>query len=136
VSEDRKASKPRADRKLADAKHTVRILVIEDDLDLAAAVCELLNASGYGATNAIDGVDALEQLRHAHLPNLILLDLMMPRMDGWKFRQEQMRDPRLKDIPVVVLSAVGQIGESIDATCILRKPVDPAALLDAVRRFS
>ena len=53
-----------------------------------------------------------------------LLDLMMPRMDGWAFRQAQLRDKKLKDIPVVVLSAVSEIGKPIKADEILRKPVD------------
>lgn len=136
MSEARKARTLRSDPKSADGKRKTRILVVEDDLDLGSAVCELLNASEYDASHAIDGMDALEQLSGPDLPDLILLDLMMPRMDGWKFREEQLRDPRLKDIPVVVLSAVGEIAESIDATHILRKPVNPVALLDAIERLS
>ncbi len=108
---------------------------MEDDKELGSAVCQLLNEFGYRASFTVDGVAALEQLNTIHLPDLIILDLMMPRMDGWKFRDEQLRDPRLNDIPVVVLSAVGEIAESINVTCILPKPVDPAALLNAVEQI-
>jgi two-component system, chemotaxis family, chemotaxis protein CheY len=136
VPKDRKADIQGDNRKPVNDKRTIRVLVIEDDLDLASAVCELLNASGHEASNAVDGMAALQKLRDGHLPDVILLDLMMPRMDGWKFREQQMSDAQLKDIPVVVLSAGGQIAESIDVTCILRKPVDPAALLNAIKRVS
>jgi two-component system, chemotaxis family, chemotaxis protein CheY len=136
VSEDRKTATARTVRRPSNGKRKIRILVVEDDIDLGAAVCELLNESDYDASHAIDGVDALERLSAGDLPALILLDLMMPRMDGWKFREEQMRDSRLRDIPVVVLSAVGEIVEAIDALHILRKPVSAAMLLDAVARFS
>jgi CheY-like chemotaxis protein len=65
---------------------------------------------------------------------VILLDLMMPVMDGWEYREQQRRDPDLTAIPVVVLSAVARSHRSIDAAEVLAKPFDLDALLAAVRR--
>jgi two-component system response regulator MprA len=111
------------------------ILVVEDNPDLAEAVCELLTSYGYRALRAEDGIAALEKLNTEDLPDLILLDLMLPRLDGWGFREAQLADKRLKDIPVVVLSAVGEIAEPIKADYLLRKPVTPETLLSSIERF-
>ena len=113
-----------------------RILVVEDDLDLGETVCEILKMSGYRASHAADGLVALQTLGQGGLHDLILLDLMMPRMDGWAFRQAQLRDEKLKDIPVVVLSAVSEIGKPIKADQILHKPVEAETLLKTVERFT
>ena len=112
-----------------------RILVVEDDVDLGETVCEILAMSGYRATHATDGLVALQMLGQGGLHDLILLDLMMPRMDGWAFREAQLRDKRLKDIPVVVLSAMGEISKPIKADDLLRKPVGPETLLATVEKF-
>lgn len=113
-----------------------KILVVEDDPDLGDALCETLTMSGYRAAYAVDGIAALEMLRNGDdLPDLILLDLMLPRMDGWGFREAQLRDKRLKDIPVVVLSAVGDIVKPINADHLLRKPVSSERLLAMIERF-
>jgi CheY-like chemotaxis protein len=111
------------------------ILVVEDHPDLGETVCELLTAYGYLASHAVDGVAALEMLGDGALPDLILLDLMLPRLDGWGFRKAQLADQRLKDIPVIVLSAVGEIVEPIKADHLLRKPVTPKTLLASIERF-
>jgi CheY-like chemotaxis protein len=114
-----------------------QILVVEDDLSTREALSLLLSAEGYGVSTAADGVAALDQLRGGQTPGLILLDLMMPIMDGWQFRQEQLDDPQLADIPVIVCSAAGRVGQraaSLQALAYLDKPVDPSALLDVVRR--
>ena len=112
-----------------------RILVVEDDADLGETVCEVLTMSGYEAIHAVDGVAALEALGEGVLPDLILLDLMMPRMDGWAFRDAQLRDKKIKDIPVVVLSAMGEIRKPIKADQLLRKPVAPETLLETIENF-
>ena len=84
--------------------HTV--LVVEDDLDIRQALMEILDEHGFAALGARDGAEALDLLSRAtELPCLILLDLMMPVMDGASFREAQRKDPRLASIPVVVLSA-------------------------------
>ena len=109
--------------------------MVEDDLDLGETVCEVLKMSGYRTAHAVDGLAALKMLGKGGLYDLILLDLMMPRMDGWAFRQAQLRDKKLKDIPVVVLSAVSEIAKPIKADQILRKPVEADTLLKTVERF-
>lgn len=113
-----------------------RILVVDDDMDLGETVCEILKMSGYRAAHATDGLVALQMLGEGGLYDLILLDLMMPRMDGWAFRQAQLRDEKFKNIPVVVLSAVGEISRPIKADDLLRKPVATDALLETVRKFT
>lgn len=112
-----------------------RILVAEDDIDLGETVCEILRMSGYRATHAADGLAALQILGQGGLHDLILLDLMMPRMDGWAFRKAQLRDRKLKNIPVVVLSAAGETVKPIQADSLLRKPVTPEKLLATIKRF-
>jgi CheY-like chemotaxis protein len=86
---------------------------------------------------ASNGTDAFQRLRHYERPNLILLDLMMPGMDGWRFREEQQQDPNLAGIPIIVISALADIEQNastLGAADYLQKPVERARLLDAVRR--
>ncbi len=131
---ERKPPSSRVDLKKTVVHAAVaKILVVEDDLDLGEAVSEILTMSGYRAAHAADGIAALERLRADELPDLILLDLMMPRMDGWEFREALLRNKRLKDIPVIVFSAVSEIAKPIKADRFLRKPVAPEALLSAIQ---
>lgn len=121
----------------SSAKPHHNILVVEDDLATREALALLLGAAGYGVTTADDGRAALEQLRHDPHPDLIVLDLMMPVMDGWEFRNEQLADPQLSDIPVIVCSAAGplhQHADSLHASAYLDKPVDPSVLVAIVQR--
>ena len=83
------------------------VMIIDDDPDLVCDLSELLESEGYEVATASDGLDALNQLRQGLRPSAILLDLMMPRMDGWDFRHEQLRDDELKEIPTIVLTAAG-----------------------------
>ena len=110
--------------------------MVEDDLDLGETVCEILKMSGYRASHATDGLAALQMLGQGELFDLILLDLMMPRMDGWAFREAQLRDKKIKDIPVVVLSAMGEISKPIKADTLLRKPVNPDTLLQTIQKLT
>ncbi len=114
----------------------LKILLIEDDSDLADALAEILIMEGYRIVYASDGMAALALLDDAELPDLILLDLMMPKMSGWEFREAQLRDQRLAHIPVVVLSATGERARPIDAARILRKPVTVDALISTVREIT
>jgi CheY-like chemotaxis protein len=114
-----------------------RVLLIEDDFLLREMVTLVLGGDGFMVATACDGKDAFERLRHFEKPNLILLDLMMPGMDGWQFRQEQRADPALASIPVVVISALGDIEQksaTLGACAYLQKPVEPGKLLETVRR--
>ena len=88
---------------------------------------------------AANGAEGLERLRTAQVrPCVILLDIMMPKMDGWQFRSEQQRDASMRDIPVVVLSAgadASEVAAKMEAAGYLRKPVALERLLDTVQRF-
>jgi CheY-like chemotaxis protein len=112
------------------------VLVVEDDTDIREILVELLQDHGYRAIGASNGLEALRRLRDDGLkPCLILLDLMMPVMDGATFRAEQQRDPALSDIPVVVLSAYRDAFANVDqmgVAHVLDKPVDLQIVLDLV----
>jgi DNA-binding response OmpR family regulator len=114
----------------------VKILLIEDDRDLAEAIRDVLSIENYRVISATDGAEALAILKKSDLPELILLDLMMPGMNGWEFRAAQMRDARLAKIPVVVLTALGALSRPIDAALVLKKPFSLDELLAAVDRFA
>ena len=117
----------------------MRVLVIEDDEAIADAIVDLLRDAGHAARHVPDGRRALEDLRGEHeRPCVILLDLMMPVMNGYWFREEQAKDASLADIPVVVCTADTRAEDralAIGAAGWLRKPLDPASLLDVVGRF-
>ena len=115
-----------------------RILIVEDDPDVAQSVAEVLKASGYGTELAANGREALDHLQHNGLPDLILLDLMMPVMDGWQFREEQRKSPALDAVPVVIVTADGNArgkAAAIHAAGHVGKPVTIDGLLDAVERI-
>jgi len=112
------------------------ILVVEDDTEIRAALVSLLQDEGFVTVQAANGEEALQVLASASAqPGLILLDLVMPKMNGWQFRAEQLRREQLRSIPVVVLSAQGpSLAErsQIGAAEVLRKPVTADMLLDVV----
>ncbi len=118
----------------------VRVLVVEDDRDVRETVIEALEDQGYEADGAGDGAAALDVLRSGtELPTLILLDLMMPGMNGQQFREAQLADGTLDAIPVVLLSAdasIEQKAATMQAAGFLRKPVRLAALLECAARFT
>lgn len=111
------------------------VLLVEDEADIREALIEVLGHSGFQVVGANNGVDALCYLRASPPPALILLDLMMPIMDGWEFRRRQREDPALADVPVVVLSALDQTrAADLGGTAFLKKPLDFDRLLDLVRQ--
>jgi CheY-like chemotaxis protein len=110
------------------------VVVVDDDVDGREALAELLASRGYSVTTAGNGRDALDYLRRSYLPGLIILDLMMPLMDGWEFLEHQSRDPALLDIPVVVLSATVP-HHALSAKAILMKPVQPKELFQIIERY-
>ena len=118
--------------------NTRHILLVEDDAGIREAVSEILEWEGFEVSCAINGADALAQLAdEAHRPQLILLDLMMPIMDGWAFRKAQAGLPDLAAIPVVILSAIAghdQSAHALSAAAVLAKPFELQRLLDAVER--
>src|SRR5690242_12282079 len=81
------------------------VLVVDDDREIRSALAEVLEDSEYEVLQAANGLEALEHLGRCELPPfLILLDVMMPKMNGWEFRREQLTRPALAAIPVVVIS--------------------------------
>jgi CheY-like chemotaxis protein len=89
-----------------------RVLVVEDEPDIRDALADALAGEGYAVAVASNGLEALARARSFH-PDLIVLDLMMPVMDGWDFRAQQLQEPALKDIPVFILTAAGFSNETI-----------------------
>lgn len=113
-------------------------MVVEDDADIADAMAMVLEDAGYSVSLAPNGQEALGALRKAKsLPGLILLDLMMPVMDGWQFRAAQKNDAELARVPVALLSAhidVRLEAERLAAVGWLKKPIDLQALLKLVEQ--
>lgn len=112
------------------------VFVVEDDADTREMFCRFLEMEGYRVESAPDGKQALEQLSAGASPCVILLDLMMPVMDGWQFRREQVQRAALSAIPVIVVSAAGRDRiAQIDADAVLSKPVDLDELLACVTEY-
>jgi CheY-like chemotaxis protein len=120
---------------MTEAPADTQVLVVDDDFDIRDTLQELLELEGLRVASAANGREALRQLRNGVRPGLILLDLMMPEMSGWEFRGEQLRDPALADIPVVILSAtpdVARTANELRAAGFVRKPFDLDQLLEMV----
>ncbi len=114
-----------------------RVLVVEDDPAQREAVCALLELEGFDWAAAGNGREALDLLHRETAPDLVLLDLSMPVMDGWEFRVAQLADVYFCGIPVVILSAdrPSEHEHLLHPEGFLRKPVNCALLMEAVRRF-
>lgn len=115
------------------------IVIVEDDSDVREALEEVLNEEGFKTLGFSGGQEALEAMADMQpLPRLILLDLMMPKMNGWQFRIAQQRSAALDKIPTVILSAdanVSQNLQALGAAGYLRKPIHIQTLLELVERF-
>jgi len=110
------------------------ILVVEDDKDLRESLCEALELEGYASFGVENGQAALKYLETGARPCVILLDLMMPVMDGWTFRREMMKDESLATIPVIVMTAATAARAGvIDAEVILYKPLHMGKVVDTVQ---
>ena len=109
------------------------VMVIEDDHDIRVSVRALLEDEGYKVLTVTNGLSALSTLeRLAELPSLILLDLMLPVMDGWHFAERMRLNTRLANIPVVIMSAYQDPPPPEGVLGFLKKPVDDEALLRVV----
>lgn len=107
------------------------ILLVEDDEIVRRAIQMVLEWEGYQVECAGNGQEALDALRGGSRPALILLDVMMPVLDGEQFRQEQLRDPRFADIPVIVVSAAS-FADAVSAAHHIHKPFEVQELLAAI----
>ena len=115
-----------------------RVLVVDDDLSIQGFLAEALADEGYGVQTAANGREALTILE-TWRPDLILLDLMMPEMDGWTFRAEQRTRPDLADVPVIVLSAMRDLAtkvQALDPAGVFSKPFDLERLLATIERLT
>jgi two-component system, chemotaxis family, chemotaxis protein CheY len=116
------------------------LLLVEDDHILGSSLKEFLASEGYSLLHAENGIEALEILAACRFsPKLILLDLMMPVLDGWGFLLERRRDARLREIPVVMMTAsngVSRKARMAGARAVIHKPFAPRDLLPIIRQFS
>jgi CheY-like chemotaxis protein len=114
------------------------VLIVEDDRDFRETLVDLLQAEGYRTAEAANGREALARLRQIGPPCLILLDLMMPVMNGWDFRDQLRQDPALASTPVAILTGVRNSADqaaALDAVGYFQKPVDFDALLATVATY-
>jgi CheY-like chemotaxis protein len=112
------------------------VLVVDDDTDLRQLTAVLLSCNGYDVVQASNGQEAIGQL-HQHSPDLVILDLNMPVMDGWQFRAEQLRlpDGQLTAIPVLLLTGEDRSDDharTLKAVGFIKKPFDADELLKAI----
>jgi CheY-like chemotaxis protein len=111
------------------------VLIVEDDASIREALSETLEDAGYRTAAVEHGQAALEYLANAALPCLILLDLMMPVMDGPTFRAAMLRDERLAAIPVIVITAGGaQLAAQVPASGFILKPLRVSRVMSAVKQ--
>ena len=120
------------------------VLIVDDDPDLVETVCMMLENKGYEVGKAYDGVEGEEAIK-ARRPDLLVLDVMMPRKDGYKLCSQLKADSATRDIPIILLTAVGEAvpttsythaqGMSTEAEEYIPKPVDSKTLVEAVDSF-
>lgn len=125
-------------RRMDEAEHSEAILVVEDDPDLRLVHSEILGQEGYSVMTAADGVEALQIVERTAPPAMILLDLGMPRMDGWELVRRIRKRPGWSDVPIVVVAAHYRIADEaamIGARAWLHKPVGIDDLLRVVARI-
>jgi CheY-like chemotaxis protein len=119
---------------MSSKKKSAHILVVEDDLDIRESVVEILEDEGHEVIAAADGREALERLQRASPPpDVILLDLMMPIMSGYQFREEQLKLPGLAAIPVLIVTADVNARAKVEhlrVAGIVQKPLKIQPLLD------
>ena len=114
------------------------VLLIDDDVDISDAIQAILIDEGFHVVCVHNGVEALAYLsEHQYLPSLILLDIMMPKMNGYEFRTEQLKMPSLSAIPTVVFSAAGrfEIESAFQFTDTVKKPLDLDRLIILVKKY-
>lgn len=133
---------PRPEQSQPRAGHARRlngpILIVEDDTDIRDTLAEILEYEGFDVVPAASGQEALDRLRAGLLPGLILLDLMMPGINGWGVAGQLRQMPALAEVPVVVVSGVCDIKSqtaSLQVDGCLAKPVEVERLLETIHRF-
>lgn len=113
------------------------VLVVDDDRDIRETLAEILADEGYEVHTARNGLEGLEVVARQR-PGLVLLDLFMPVMDGAEFRRQQLRNPDIADVPVIVISAAAGLERKVESLALagyLEKPIHIEALLGIVGRY-
>jgi len=122
-------------------KENLSILIVDDDPDILDGILMILESQEYHLRTARDGLQCLELLKE-EIPDLLILDLLMPRMDGWGVIREVRRDSRYADMPIMILTTVIEdasrrryeleTGHSMDIQAYIEKPAKPVELLQMV----
>ncbi len=131
------SNRPTSESRGAPVTKHCPVLIVEDDSDLREMMAQLLTLEGFQSKTVANGKEALRYLSDANTPpDVILLDLMMPVMDGWEFRKVQQADPVLARVPTIVLSALDQgRANDLKPAAFLKKPLDFDRLLQLVREY-
>lgn len=112
------------------------ILIVEDEAAISSMMKDILELKGYNVFTASDGAEGIEHLKKLlPEPCVIILDLMMPKTNGWEFLDVQRSDPRLADIPVVICSAYTESAKAVKPHGFVPKPVQLKSLVNAVQAF-
>lgn len=125
-------------RMVSGAPSGARILLVDNDADFCEVIAEILRDDGHSVTCAENGSSAFERLRGDPTPDVILLNLVMPVMNGWAFLSELRQDARWSGIPVVLLSGVGNVGAEADALGVagyITKPIEVKNLKECIARL-
>jgi CheY-like chemotaxis protein len=111
------------------------VLIVDDDEDIGETISLVLGTRGYKSSVARDGAEALQLMHDEPLPQVVLLDMMMPGMNGEDFRAAQLKDPRIADVPVVIMTGDGRAEEKaarLGVSRFLRKPIAINDLIDVI----
>jgi CheY-like chemotaxis protein len=120
----------------ANTKATKTLLVIDDDRDIRDIFKFALESEGYEVVTAVNGEDGLDKLRNGQKASLVLLDMMMPVMNGQQFLKAYLSDESVNGAPVLVISATADVQSAKGASGLLRKPIDLGLLLRSVAKHS
>ncbi|HXU83008.1 MAG TPA: response regulator [Polyangia bacterium] len=116
-------------------KESHKILVVDDDADIREVLTEVLIESGHDVKTASNGLEALGILRNGWLPCMVLLDLMMPVMDGYGFLAERKHDPALCSVPIMVITAGRQVDlDRLEGATLVGKPIRLPALMSLIEK--
>jgi CheY-like chemotaxis protein len=123
---------------------TPSILIVDDDPDILNGILLILESQDYQLRTARDGVQCLELISEDK-PDLLILDLLMPRMDGWGVIREVRKEPELSDMPIMILTTVIEdasrrryeleTGYSMDIQAYIEKPARPNELIDTIEKL-
>jgi CheY-like chemotaxis protein len=116
---------------------TKRVLLVEDNRDALSGLSMLLTNAGFSVLMAENGDEALFLIDRGVRPDVIVLDLMMPKVSGWDILKQLQGDPELREIPVIVVTALDK-GDAhvVGADVVMQKPIEPGALISEVQRLT